>query len=283
MKTLVIYHGGCPDGFCSAWACADALGKDNVELLAARYGDDPPDVRNRTVYVVDFSYKRDVMLRMAEDAADITVLDHHKTAQAELEGLDFCHFDANESGASLTWRWLHASAQELPWLVRYVRDRDLWLWELADSLAVSARVMATPHVLEAWDALAKMPLGQVAAEGSAIRLHIDKHVETTMQLAFDVEIDDLRARAVNAGPSSISDILGKMCEKGASAAIGFFWGVDGWEYSLRSRGDEHHRGVDVSAIAARRGGGGHRNAAGFGSGRDLIPEIALAMKEEDEQ
>jgi phosphoesterase RecJ-like protein len=48
----------------------------------------------------------------------------------------------------------------------------------------------------------------------------------------------------------------------------------GWKVSLRSRG-----GVDVGAIAARHGGGGHHNAAGFNSRGDLEAVVA-AMREQ---
>ena len=44
---------------------------------------------------------------------------------------------------------------------------------------------------------------------------------------------------------------------------------EGWKVSLRSRG-----AVDVGAIAAAHGGGGHHNAAGFNAGDD--PEAIIA-------
>jgi hypothetical protein len=39
------------------------------------------------VAIVDFSYKRPVMVELASKAKSILVLDHHKTAQADLDGL----------------------------------------------------------------------------------------------------------------------------------------------------------------------------------------------------
>jgi len=69
---LVIYHGNCYDGFTAAWVFWRAFG-GKAELFAARYGDPPPSVEGREVYVVDFSYPSATMLEM-KDAAD--ALDH---------------------------------------------------------------------------------------------------------------------------------------------------------------------------------------------------------------
>jgi hypothetical protein len=59
-KPLCIYHGNCADGFTSAWVMHHAyLG--GIELYAGTYGQEPPDVTDREVYMVDFSYKRPVL------------------------------------------------------------------------------------------------------------------------------------------------------------------------------------------------------------------------------
>jgi bifunctional oligoribonuclease and PAP phosphatase NrnA len=52
--------------------------------------------------------------------------------------------------------------------------------------------------------------------------------------------------------------------EGVEVAVLFWPGPGGVRVSLRSRGD-----VDVSKLAERFGGGGHRNAAGFRAGGDL--------------
>jgi len=49
--------------------------------------------------------------------------------------------------------------------------------------------------------------------------------------------------------------------------------ADGWKVSLRSRGR-----VDVGAIAARHGGGGHHNAAGFNTRADLAAVVAAVRE-----
>lgn len=61
-KILCIYHGNCTDGFGAAWAMRHHH-KVPIEFYPAVYGKEPPDVRGRCVYMLDFSYKRGIMAR----------------------------------------------------------------------------------------------------------------------------------------------------------------------------------------------------------------------------
>ena len=126
-KPLVISHSPCADGFTAAWACW--LAHPDWEFYPAKHGDAPPDVKGRQVYLLDFSYKRAVMEQLAEEAASVVVLDHHKTAEAELapllaDGSITGEFDMNHSGAYLAWRYFHPSTP-VPLFVLFVEDRDL--------------------------------------------------------------------------------------------------------------------------------------------------------------
>ena len=60
----------------------------------------------RTVFIVDFSYPRTILEEMEESAESLVVIDHHKTAEEDLRGLDYCHFDMTHSGAYLAWEYL---------------------------------------------------------------------------------------------------------------------------------------------------------------------------------
>jgi len=85
-------------------------------------------VTDREVWFVDFSYKRPVILEMSAKAKSITILDHHKSAEADLVELPenvSVKFDMEKSGARLAWDCFHP-AEDIPMLVNYVEDRDLW-------------------------------------------------------------------------------------------------------------------------------------------------------------
>jgi oligoribonuclease NrnB/cAMP/cGMP phosphodiesterase (DHH superfamily) len=81
--------------------------------------------------MLDFSYKKPVMLELASKATKITVLDHHKTAEADLQELlmdrdskVFGTFDMSHSGAYLSWDYFHPT-KLVPSIIGYVEDRVL--------------------------------------------------------------------------------------------------------------------------------------------------------------
>jgi oligoribonuclease NrnB/cAMP/cGMP phosphodiesterase (DHH superfamily) len=132
MKTLCIYHGGCDDGFGAAYAVWKKFGYE-VEYYPATHGGPIPDVNDRDVIMVDFSYKRNVLLQLIGKCKSMVILDHHKTAEADLDGLEdpklTLVFDMQRSGATIAWDHFHPDTPR-PVLIRYVEDRDLWLKRL---------------------------------------------------------------------------------------------------------------------------------------------------------
>ena len=119
-QPLIIYHGRrCPDGFGAALAawlyyCAD--GADGAEFLALDHGDvqsmaDLPAIDGRAVYILDFSFSRELLSSIEERAAKLVMLDHHKSAAEKLTGFTcrcgVVHFDMHKSGARLAWEFFH--------------------------------------------------------------------------------------------------------------------------------------------------------------------------------
>ena len=154
-KPLVIYHYPCLDGFTAAWAVWKA--HPDWEFYPAKHGDAPPDVTGRDVYIVDFSYKRPILLVMADWANSITILDHHKTAQEDLKDLAEetrtrieVLFNMDKSGARLAWEYFHPGA-DVPELVKYVEDRDLWRFKYIDTSAVNAFLFSQEYNFETWE------------------------------------------------------------------------------------------------------------------------------------
>lgn len=255
---LVIYHADCTDGFTAAWVAWLKHGRD-ATYVPARYGAPPPDVAGLGVLVLDFSYPRDVLLEMQRDAASIKVLDHHKTAEKELAGLPFCTFDSERSGAGLAWDELFPGERR-PQVVEYVEDRDLWRWELPNSREINAYVSSYSFNFETWSGVENMLtlFGSGAAqEGSAILRAQERRVRSRAGEAARMTFEGFVVPVVNC-TDSMSEVLNELA-KDAPFAVGWFQRQDGqFVYSLRSVGD-----FDVSEIAGRHGGGGHKNAAGF--------------------
>jgi hypothetical protein len=268
MKRLVLYHGGCYDGFTAAWAAWRKFGED-AEYRPVNYGHEPPaDWWDRDLYIVDFSYPRRALESRALDPSHtlgvtaLRVLDHHKTAEADLRGLSFCRFDMERSGATLAWEEFHA--EPAPLIVRYVEDRDLWRFALDGSREVSAWMRSWPFTFEAWnEAHQRLETGLrgVIAEGTTILRFQSQMVSVMCDHAWWQDIGGHRVPVANA-TVFYSEVGEELCKRHPDVPFAAYYtdrGEDGKrQWGLRSRGN-----FDVSAIAKQYGGGGHKAAAGF--------------------
>lgn len=266
--TIVIYHDNCTDGAGAAYAAWTVLGED-AEYIPAHYGNEPPDVTDKAVYVLDFSYPRQVLLEMNAKAKSLLVLDHHKTAEADLKGLSFAVFDMDRSGCMMAWDHFRPGELALNALW-YIQDRDLWQFKYPETRDFCAGLRASMGGFRDIDYLGT---DDMIALGAALNAEFDRDLDTLEKRAhtFEVYADGQRrlGLAVNA-PAKYASELGNRLAKRSKTA-GLVYSYDGsrkeWQYSLRST-DE---GLDVSSIAKRYDGGGHRNAAGFA--RKATPEF----------
>lgn len=251
-RPLVIYHGDCPDGFGAAYAAWKLYG-DGADYLPVNHGEPPPDMRGRSVMVADFAYDRRTTEALAEQAASLVVLDHHRSAEAEIGDLPQCVFDMNRSGAVMAWEYLHKDGP--PLLLQYVQDRDLWRNQLPESDEVSAALRAKPFDFQIWDSL---DVDQLRAEGRILLAYQRRMIERIAAHASPVEVAGVRVPTVNS-PVLQSELGDRLAKGHPFAAVWWQGAGEVARWSLRSTPE----GLDVSVIATRFGGGGHRTAAGF--------------------
>jgi uncharacterized protein len=271
----VLYHSSCYDGFGAAYAAWKKLG-DSAKYIAVSYGYPPPEMPDAThVYVVDFSYPADVLLKLVE-TCPVTVIDHHKTAEEGLRSVLGVHshlhtiFDMNKSGALLTWEYFHRYPAEAPsdpglpvpapMLIQHISDRDLWQFKLDGSAKVHKALVSIPMDFDVWD---KLDVEQLKVEGEICERLYTQLVEKICDSSFEGEIDGQKVPMVNTSIawSEVGHELNKRHpDKPFAASFTVFDTQVMW--SLRSQGD-----FDVSAVAKKFGGGGHKNAAGFKTAR----------------
>lgn len=259
---LIIYHANCFDGWTAAWIAHKATG-GTAELYAAQHYTDPPDCTGRRVLVVDFAYvPREATERMASQATDILILDHHKTNQQHLAGLPYVEFDMDRSGAGITWDYFHPN-QERPPIVKHVEDRDLWRFQYPETKAYHAAMSRYPKTIEAWGEIASKTTEEMVAEGEILLSYISRIAHEFADNAYRMTVRGVDLWAVNCPPQFLSEtaavLYNRETEDGYLPVL--CWSFDGEQYycSLRSR--EH--GIDVSDLAKSFGGGGHHHAAGF--------------------
>ncbi len=256
MKTWVLYHGNCSDGFGGAWAAWQSLG-DRGEYVPVHHGGPPPEVpAGADVVLVDFAYDRPTMLALRDRAGSLSILDHHKTAEEVLRDFDGAIFNMDKSGAMLAWEFWHPGTEPPP-LICYVQDRDLWRLALPDSDEVTAALSSYPMEFEVWS---RLDVAELAREGRSILRFKMETVRTIAGFARMGVVADHAVPIVNA-TAHWSDVGAYLVERFPEAPFvaTYFDDADGIRrWSLRSNGS-----FDVSNVAKRLGGGGHHASAGF--------------------
>ena len=275
MKKLCIYHGNCADGFGAAVVIRIKLGSHNVDFHAGVYQEPPPDVTGRDVILVDFSYKRDVLIEMAAKAKSILIIDHHTSAKDDLVDLPdnvIAHFDMDKSGAVMAWEYFHPG-KEIPQLLLHIQDRDLWKFELEGTREIQACVFSYPYEFEIWEQLLCTNPQKLREDGKAIeRKHFKDVNELIAAAAYIDTIAGYEVPVLNA-PYFWSSDAGHIMGKGKPFSACYWDTPGGRVFSLRSAND----GLDVSEIAAKFGGGGHKHAAGFRLEFNDLHKLANAL------
>lgn len=273
---LVIYHGNCADGFGAAWCFWHMLVKDGTDgrkfnFHPGVYGETPPDVTDKLVYIVDFSYNHTVIKEMLKTAYNIHIIDHHKTAIEDLTGkftendnITFT-FDIEHSGAMLAWQFLNGTDSPVPTMIKYIEDRDLWRFNLPFSKEISVYQFSWPYNFEIWELIHKnMNLEEninstIIECGSAILRKHNKDIAELLEVTKTFkEISGHVVPVANLPYTMASDAADILAE-GYPFAACYYVTDTHCVYSLRSTKD----GIDVSAVAKFYGGGGHKHAAGF--------------------
>ncbi len=267
----VIYHGGCYDGFTSAWLLWKAFG--DIEFLPATYGKAFPNPSGKNVLMVDFGhdqkfFTRDDAKALNNRCEKFLILDHHVSAEKALEGLDFVEFDMERAGCQMARDWIASQSsvgfepRELgSWLIDHVADRDLWKLELPNTPAVHAYYSSVPMTFMAWSDLAAMDKDEVVRLGGAIRQSIDRYCEKVGAEASDIWTPWGATSLVNVPYLNASELASWLLDNRPHPwSVAWFQRADGrFQYSLRGRD------FDVSEVAKALGGGGHVGAAGFDS------------------
>lgn len=297
---ICVFHGGCDDGFGAAWAIWKRWGND-VVYVPSSYGQPLPiGMEDKHVLFVDFSAKRPEIEALAQVAKSIVIIDHHKSAEAELEpfkvglcgGAKFvpddldgmfrdmaeldrppvlAWFDMDQSGAVMAWKFAHPDAI-IPRFLRYIEDRDLWRFRYGDQTKrFSAALRTYPMDFKTWDGLISRP-DNLADEGVGILRAHNVNIQKFLADAYMGEISGHLVPIVNIHGYYASDIGNALLQKYPEAPFAGTWsrGADGMiKYSLRSEDSR----LDVSQIAQKFGGGGHRNAAGYQISERLMFEL----------
>ena len=277
---VCLYHSNCPDGIGGAYPFWKANKhrtsnfKDDQFILqgVSHHEPYPADlIRGKRVVIVDFCYSRMDTIKICQSAKHVVILDHHDTAQRELN--DLVHpnlsylFDMSRSGAQIAWDYCFDKPR--PWFIEIIADRDLWVWVIPNSREIGKALYHGGWYT--WEKMEELEKSQnpkddrkkFLEEGKALLAIETKEIERVIRTSMMMEFLGYHVRIATCNPNIRSDV-GNQLSKMENCDFAAIWRYDSasdqWWINLR--------GSNVCTIALNKlcenyGGGGHPRACGF--------------------
>lgn len=297
-KTTVIYHSADYDGIFCREVARHHLG-DKAQYIGWNFGDPKiPFPMKGICYVLDLSPECLNQVPM-NAACELIWIDHHKTSIEKWPITILGYRIDGVAACRLAWQWFHGLERyksgtghgkagnhgihwfqshypfpkkedyinrtvEEPLAVRLAGEYDIWDkrdWR-AETFQYGLR--ASENLLD-WDqilsndlyAIGLVESGQVAQRYGQ---HVDESVCKSRTWLMDWE--GLKFLCVNSARFNSQLFASKdVSETGHDALLGFCFNGKVWTVSLYHA--KHRTDIDLSTIAVRYGGGGHRGACGF--------------------
>lgn len=280
---LVLYHGSCSDGFGSAFVVwyyyKNLYGLERANLInfiPCYYLKENQTLSNdflgklsgKNILMCDFSYKYNQLVQVINIAKSFMVLDHHKTAQEDLKKIpdDIKIFDMNRSGCGITWGFFNPDKQ-IPKFLAHIQDRDIWTYKIPYTLAFISYFHDIEYNFDIWEKyLDEETVNKAITNGISYLEYQNKLIDKiTKKVTYTIQKINNQFIIVlySNCPELKSDIGNKVFDRYPIGDFSCVWDYDLYKnqtaFSLRSTNDR----LDVSEIASKLGGGGHRNASGI--------------------
>lgn len=263
---VVIYHAHCPDGFGAAWAAYQKFGEE-ASYVPLKRGEELVDgLDGKEVYILDFSYQKESLLSLEHKAKKLVVIDHHKSSEEDVRSVREHVFELDHSGAYLSWQYFSPTTK-VPRAIEYLSAGDIGAFDLLpDQDLLELYLTSIPHTFSSFskaieDFESDESLRVVHEKAVLLKDYQDRIIEVCFNSLHYVNFLGYTIPAVNATLpiSETSELLRKIyTELNAPFALRYRYDDGEWKCSLRGDGT-----IDLSELAAKYGGGGHRGAAGF--------------------
>ena len=261
-EIVILYHGGCPDGFGGAYAAWKKFG-DSADYIPVRYQQPAPkNLEGKELHMVDFCYEQGQMNELLKSSKSLTVLDHHEGTREVVESMPQHVYDVNRSGASIAWNYFHPDTP-LPTFLQYVEDADLFRKIPDDERAIITYAYAQPWHFDTWDGFVRHvedpnERTKMIERGSAYQEYCQLLAHQLAGSAELVTFEGHTCYLVSGEKMFITELGNQLREKRPPLALIVRAGATGLRVSIRS--DES---VNAAELAQKYGGNGHPRSAAF--------------------
>ena len=264
------YHSADLDGHCSG--AIVKMAEPECEMFPINYGQPFPwdQIRpGEVVMMVDFSLQPFADMIRLNELATLVWIDHHKTAldDAAASGVRIDGIQREGLGAcALVWEWMHRG-ETMPYSVRLLAEYDVWAHHDANCLPFQygLRLKSTWPDSEVWRRLLRPGSGivymaDILRRGDiALRVEVKTNEIYATSCAYETEFEGMRCIAMNRMCCNSKAFDPIVDPEKHDAMLTWGWRDGKWTVSLYAARED----VDVSVVARRYGGCGHKGAAGF--------------------
>lgn len=284
--TRVLYHSPCSDGFGGAYCFWKLLGEENVEYIPVSHStpkevtlEKIKDLKGHGVVFVDFCYKQDIMMEIYNIVDYLLILDHHKTTVGELNAdlQEHAVIDMERSGTMLAWDFCF-QGQDRPRFLEYIGDRDLWKWQHDETDPFTTIFYnEVPFEFEEYQKYEDNELVEKTIQKGKVVLEYErKQIENAAEHA--VSVNFLGHNVMLSNSTVHASKLGNKLAVIENVDFAMIWHYDHKRKSIKVSLRSTPTTTDVSEIAKRFGGGGHRCASGFTWKGDSIERLLVSDK-----
>ena len=288
---MKIIHHNDADGYMSAKIVSIAQGLNDNDFICMDYTrelDLSLIDKNELVYIVDYSLEPEKMKSLLEITKNVAWIDHHKSAIDKYK--DFPNVDKINgfrfdgiSATGLTWLYINGNAidtgnyakdyyymmtklEKAPLSVQLINDWDVWNHFKYDTkpfmVALNSEIgcWTSPNTLFWYDLYKNDSIVKELVEKGKIMTKFRDGWASKFRFnyGFTINLEGYRVFCLNLGNAN-SEYFGDLINKFDAVMTFCYKGtLNLFNASIYSNGK-----VDVSEIAKKFGGGGHKGASGF--------------------
>jgi oligoribonuclease NrnB/cAMP/cGMP phosphodiesterase (DHH superfamily) len=277
---IFFYHDDA-DGFGCAWVASKYF--SNVEFYEVSYNKTNlvnPQITNRDIFICDFFIPPEYIIK--NKPASITILDHHQSTYDKWAGVVYPNltkvFDFNKSACRITFEYFFPQ-QEVPELILYIEDRDLWNNKMLHTEEINLVVHRIDKQFGLWDNIQKKlknNFSSVVSLGSILLENKKADIQKISNTNKDITIFGHRCKIISSAVL-VSDIGSYINDIYKCPAV--IWNNYGENISIsfRTNNIESVSALELVDLISKNFSlvsyGGHKNAAGLTIKSDIGLEL----------
>jgi hypothetical protein len=232
---------------------------------------------------VDLSYPKEVLLELEKNNKRFVIIDHHFSAEEAVRSVKEHIFALDHAASYLCWQYFVGT--EVPELINILEIIDIAKDKEGNKVDAITYILSKPYEFSVYEQL----LEDFSTEDGIKKLSvIGKAQHDYLMLLVDAIIDDpdfvefegyiVPCVNLNLPINEKSILLARLYAKYPPFAMSYRFDNGQVKVSLRGNGE-----VDLTKLAGKYGGGGHKSSSGFVLPIDYPLPFAKAVKKEDKE